>query len=56
MVGIPFKLSETPSKIITPAPRVHEHAEEILISSLDYSKEVIANPRGQGVIVQSRRF
>ncbi|HUU63450.1 MAG TPA: CoA transferase [Dehalococcoidia bacterium] len=50
VVGIPFKLSETPSIIRTPAPRLGEHTEEILISLLGYSKEEIAKLRGHGVI------
>ena len=50
VVGIPFKLSETPSQIRTPAPRLGEHTEEILISLLGYSKEEIAKLRGHGII------
>jgi len=50
VVGIPFKLSETPSEIRTTAPKLGEHTEEILFSLLNYSKEEIAELKEQGVI------
>lgn len=41
IIGSPIKLSETPSKIITPAPNLGEHTEEVLSNLLSYSKEYI---------------
>lgn len=50
VVGIPFKLSETPSEIRTTAPKLGEHTEEILFSLLNYSKEEVAKFKEQGIV------
>lgn len=50
VVGIPFKLSETPSEIRTTAPKLGEHTEETLFSLLNYSKGEIAKLKEQGII------
>jgi crotonobetainyl-CoA:carnitine CoA-transferase CaiB-like acyl-CoA transferase len=48
--GIPVKLSETPGKIETNAPRLGEHNEEIYCGLLRYSQEDLEMMRGEGVI------
>lgn len=48
--GIPFKLSETPAEIRTPAPKLGEHTVEVLFSILKYNKEEIAQLNNRGII------
>lgn len=50
MPGSPCKLSETPSKIYRPAPRLGEHNEEIYCGSLGYLREDLIKLRGAGII------
>ncbi len=49
MVGVPFRLSETPGAIQRPAPLVGEHTEEIL-TKLGYSAEEMERLRALGIV------
>jgi crotonobetainyl-CoA:carnitine CoA-transferase CaiB-like acyl-CoA transferase len=49
MVGVPFRLSETPGAIRRPAPGVGEHTEEIL-TTLGYSAEEMDLLRTQRIV------
>src|SRR5207249_10646626 len=49
MVGVPFRLSDTPGAIRRPAPRVGEHTEGIL-TGLGYGAEEMERLRAQGVV------
>lgn len=48
--GIPIKLSKTPGRIETRAPRVGEHNDEIYQGLLGYSQERIAELEAEGII------
>lgn len=48
--GMPVKLSKTPGRIESRAPRVGEHNEEIYRGLLSYSDEIIADLRADGTI------
>jgi crotonobetainyl-CoA:carnitine CoA-transferase CaiB-like acyl-CoA transferase len=48
--GVPVKLSETPGRIETIAPRLGEHNEEVFCDLLDYSLEDLEGMRDEGVI------
>jgi crotonobetainyl-CoA:carnitine CoA-transferase CaiB-like acyl-CoA transferase len=48
--GIPVKLSKTPGRIESRAPRVGEHNEQIYGNLLRYSEELIADLRADGTI------
>jgi len=49
MVGVPFRLSETPGAIHRSAPLVGEHTEEIL-TKLGYGAEEIGRLRALGIV------
>jgi crotonobetainyl-CoA:carnitine CoA-transferase CaiB-like acyl-CoA transferase len=48
-VGLPIKLSETPGAVVSTAPGLGQHTEEVLLG-LGYSKEKVAELRNRGVI------
>jgi crotonobetainyl-CoA:carnitine CoA-transferase CaiB-like acyl-CoA transferase len=48
--GVPVKLSETPGRIETNAPRLGEHNEEIYCNLLQYSRKDLDSLRDEGVI------
>ena len=48
-VGLPIKLSETPGAVVSAAPRLGQHTEEVLLG-LGYTGERIAELRDKGVI------
>ncbi len=48
--GAPFKMTETPWMVSSPAPRLGEHNEEIYCGRLDYSKGDLVRLRSKGVI------
>ena len=50
LVGLPTKLSRTPGKIRTAAPRLGEHTEEVLSQIGGYSAQEIGELRTEGVI------
>jgi len=49
LTGVPVKLSDTPGKIMNPAPMLGEHTEELLHTLLDYDHEEIEQLRKEGV-------
>jgi crotonobetainyl-CoA:carnitine CoA-transferase CaiB-like acyl-CoA transferase len=49
MTGFPVKLSETPAKILRPAPALGEHTDEVL-HDLGWDSERIAELRSAGVV------
>jgi len=49
LLGIPIKLSETPGEVVTPAPALGQHTEELL-SALGYSPPLIGSLHRDGVI------
>ena len=49
LVGQPFTLSRTPSRLVTSAPEYGEHTDEIL-AEFGYSKDEIAQLRQTGAI------
>jgi crotonobetainyl-CoA:carnitine CoA-transferase CaiB-like acyl-CoA transferase len=48
--GMPIKLSKTPGRIETRAPRVGEHNDEIYRGLLGYDRERIAELEAEGII------
>ena len=48
--GAPCKLSETPFRVIRPAPRLGEHNEEILNQRLGHTRTELVRMRAAGVI------
>jgi crotonobetainyl-CoA:carnitine CoA-transferase CaiB-like acyl-CoA transferase len=48
--SFPIKFSKTPGEVLTPAPTLGQHNEEILSTYLGYSKEEIEALRKDGVI------
>lgn len=50
IAGSPFRLSETPGEVFSPAPMLGEHTEEVLRDILGYSPEDIATLRKEMVI------
>ena len=48
--GIPIKLSKTPGRIETRAPRVGEHNDDIYQGLLGYGESDIADLKAQGII------
>lgn len=48
--GVPIKLSATPGSIRRPAPRLGEHAAEILADWLGYDADEVARWRAQGAL------
>jgi len=48
--NFPIKFSKTPGEVLTPAPTLGQHNEEILSTFLGYSKEEIEALRKEGVI------
>ena len=50
MVGMPFRLSQTPGSVRRAAPEFGEHTEEILTELLGYSWEDVAALREKEVI------
>lgn len=50
MAGVPIKLSETPGRIDSRAPRIGEHNHEVYSELLGYAHEEIAKMKEEGVI------
>lgn len=50
IAGSPFRLSETPGEVYSPAPLLGEHTEEILRDVLGYSPEEIETLKKEGII------
>jgi CoA:oxalate CoA-transferase len=50
IAGSPFRLSETPGEVFSPAPLLGEHTEEVLRDILGYSPEEIGMLRKERVI------
>jgi len=48
--GSPFRLSETPGKVYSPAPLLGEHSEQILRDLLGYTRKEIQQLKEEGVI------
>ena len=48
-IGVPIKFSETPGEVLSPAPEIGEHTEEIL-NGLGYNQKSIERLRKEGVI------
>ena len=48
--GSPIRLSETPGEVVTPAPRLGEHSEEVLRTVLGYDRSRIEALKAEGVI------
>jgi len=48
--GSPIRLSETPGEVVTPAPRLGEHSEEVLRTVLGYDRTRIEALKTEGVI------
>ncbi|MBN1613846.1 MAG: CoA transferase [Deltaproteobacteria bacterium] len=48
--GAPCKLSETPFRVLRPAPRLGEHNEEILVERLGYTRQDLAKMRASDAI------
>lgn len=51
--GSPFKLSETPGQVNSPAPLLGEHSDEVLRDILQYTPEQIDVLKAEGVINSS---
>jgi len=49
-IGIPFWLSDTPSKVRSPAPETGQHTGDILASMLNYNKEDIDKLREHNIV------
>ncbi|MFQ5933363.1 MAG: CaiB/BaiF CoA transferase family protein [Dehalococcoidia bacterium] len=50
MVGVPFRLSETPGKVRTPAPDLGQHTKEVLTEMCGYSSDEVGELKESGVI------
>ncbi len=50
VVGVPYKLSETPALVRTAPPTLGQHTDEVLQRLLGYSAEEIAQLRAAGVV------
>ena len=50
VIGMPFRLSETPGSVRLPAPEFGEHTEQILTELLGYSWEQVAELKEREVI------
>jgi CoA:oxalate CoA-transferase len=50
ITGSPIRLSETPGEVVSPAPRLGEHSEEVLRTVLGYDREKIDTLKADGVI------
>jgi CoA:oxalate CoA-transferase len=48
--GAPCKFSETPFRVLSPAPRLGEHNEEILVKRLGYTRQDLAKMRASGAV------
>ncbi|MCG6533384.1 MAG: CoA transferase [Syntrophales bacterium LBB04] len=48
--GAPCRLSETPFTVLSPAPRLGEHNEEIMVKRLGYSRQDLVKMRASGAI------
>lgn len=49
-IGFPVKFSNTPSEIRSLAPELGQHTDEVLVTELGYSREVIAELRSERVV------
>lgn len=54
MAGSPFRMSETPGTVHSPAPLLGEHTEEVLSGFLGYDDARIAELEAQGAVIPSR--
>jgi crotonobetainyl-CoA:carnitine CoA-transferase CaiB-like acyl-CoA transferase len=54
VLGVPIKLHDTPGRIVSPPPRLGEHAEQIL-ARLGYTADQIAELRARGVTAVTRQ-
>ena len=50
IAGSPIRLSETPGEVVTPAPLLGEHSEEVLRTVLGYDRTRIEALKAEGVI------
>jgi CoA:oxalate CoA-transferase len=50
IAGSPIRLSETPGEVLSGAPLLGEHTEDVLTSLLKLSKDEILSLREEGVI------
>jgi crotonobetainyl-CoA:carnitine CoA-transferase CaiB-like acyl-CoA transferase len=48
--GIPWKMSETPAAVRSPAPRLGQHTDEVLTEALGLSESEIASLRASGAL------
>jgi crotonobetainyl-CoA:carnitine CoA-transferase CaiB-like acyl-CoA transferase len=48
--GIPIRMSKTPGKVVTRAPRVGEHNAEIYLGLLGYSRDKLTELEEEGVL------
>jgi CoA:oxalate CoA-transferase len=48
--GSPFRLSETPGNVYSPAPMLGEHSDQVLRELLGYSQEKIDRLKSEGII------
>jgi len=50
MPNFPVKFSETPGRVLTPAPELGQHNVEVLTTMLGYTKEEVAKLKQEGAI------
>ena len=49
-LGAPYQLSETPVRVVRPAPLLGQHNHEIYVGELGYADEDLKRFRTQGII------
>ena len=50
MPGVPIKLSDTPGEVLTPAPLLGEHTEEVLMEFLNMDREEVEKMKDENVL------